>query len=100
MQNKIDFHLSRVLNLVLVQVTTVRSVPRVAIRLGMYQPAVSSALKRRRALTGNPILVRSGAGRVSTDAGLHAVKPFAALFRASSRLFSEVFDAYQQRVAG
>ena len=59
--DKIDLHLIRVLNTVL----TERSVSRAAIRLGMYQPAVSAALKRLRGLAGDPILVRSGAGAVA-----------------------------------
>ena len=41
--DKIDLHLIRVLHTVL----TERSVSRAAIRLGMHQPAVSAALKRR-----------------------------------------------------
>ena len=53
--DKIDLHLIRVLHTVL----TDRSVSRAAIRLGMYQPAVSSALKRLRELAGDPLLVRS-----------------------------------------
>ena len=85
MLDKIDLHLIRVLNTVLVE----RSVSRAAIRLGMYQPAVSAALKRLRALAGDPILVRSGAGMVPTDAGLRMVEPSAAILRASSLLFSE-----------
>jgi hypothetical protein len=40
--DKIDLHFIRVLHTVL----TERSVSRAAIRLGMYQPAVSAALKR------------------------------------------------------
>ena len=96
MLDKIDLHLIRVLNTVLVE----RSVSRAAIRLGMYQPAVSAALKRLRALAGDPILVRSGAGMVPTDAGLRMVEPSAAILRASSLLFSEAraFDPLTARV--
>ena len=50
--DKIDLHLIRVLHTVL----TDRSVSRAAIRLGMYQPAVSAALKRL--LTGQVSLRR------------------------------------------
>ncbi len=57
-------------------------------RLGMYQPAVSAALKRLRELAGDPILVRSGAGMVPTDAGLRMIEPSASILRASSMLFS------------
>ncbi|MEO8021623.1 LysR family transcriptional regulator [Polaromonas sp.] len=83
--DKIDLHLIRVLNTVL----TERSVSRAAIRLGMYQPAVSAALKRLRELAGDPLLVRSGAGMVPTDAGLRMVEPSARILRAAEVLFSD-----------
>jgi DNA-binding transcriptional LysR family regulator len=63
MFDKIDLHLIRVLHTVLVE----RSVSRAALRLGMYQPAVSAALKRLRELAGDPLLVRSGAGMVAKN---------------------------------
>ncbi|MBA4329185.1 MAG: LysR family transcriptional regulator [Polaromonas sp.] len=89
--DKIDLHLIRVLNTVL----TERSVSRAAIRLGMYQPAVSAALKRLRELAGDPLLVRSGAGMVPTDAGLRMIEPSASILRAAEVLFSDArgFDA-------
>lgn len=89
--DKIDLHLIRVLNTVL----TERSVSRAAILLGMYQPAVSSALKRLRELAGDPILVRSGTGMVPTDAGLRMIEPSASILRAAGMLFSDArgFDA-------
>lgn len=89
--DKIDLHLIRVLNTVL----TERSVSRAAIRLGMYQPAVSAALKRLRALAGDPILVRAGAAMVPTDAGLRMIEPSASILRAAGMLFSDArgFDA-------
>ena len=83
--DKIDLHLIRVLNTVL----TERSVSRAAIRLGMYQPAVSAALKRLRGLAGDPILVRTGAGMVPTDAGLRMIEPSASILRAAGLLFSD-----------
>ncbi len=83
--DKIDLHLIRVLNTVL----TERSVSRAAIRLGMYQPAVSAALKRLRALAGDPLLVRSGPGMVPTDAGLRMIEPSARILRAAEVLFSD-----------
>ena len=83
--DKIDLHLIRVLNTVL----TERSVSRAAIRLGMYQPAVSAALKRLRGLAGDPILVRSGPGMVPTDAGLRMLEPSASILRAAGMLFSD-----------
>ncbi|RZL65638.1 MAG: LysR family transcriptional regulator [Variovorax sp.] len=83
--DKIDLHLIRVLHTVL----TERSVSRAAIRLGMYQPAVSAALKRLRDLSGDPLLVRSGSGMVPTDAGLRMIEPSASILRAAEVLFSD-----------
>jgi DNA-binding transcriptional LysR family regulator len=83
--DKIDLHLIRVLYTVL----TDRSVSRAAIRLGMYQPAVSAALKRLRDLSGDPLLVRSGSGMVPTDAGLRMIEPSASILRAAEVLFSD-----------
>ncbi len=83
--DKIDLHLIRVLHTVL----TERSVSRAAIRLGMYQPAVSSALKRLRALSGDPLLVRSGSGMVPTDAALRMIEPSASILRSAEVLFSD-----------
>jgi DNA-binding transcriptional LysR family regulator len=85
MFDKIDLHLIRVLHTVLVE----RSVSRAALRLGMYQPAVSAALKRLRELAGDPLLVRSGAGMVPTVAGLRMVEPAADILRAAEMLFSD-----------
>ncbi len=83
--DKIDLHLIRVLHTVL----TERSVSRAAIKLGMYQPAVSASLKRLRELAGDPLLVRSGAGMVPTDAGLRMIEPSASILRAAEMLFSD-----------
>jgi DNA-binding transcriptional LysR family regulator len=83
--DKIDLHLIRVLHTVL----TERSVSKAALRLGMYQPAVSAALKKLRELAGDPLLVRSGAGMVPTDAGLRMVEPSASILRAAEMLFSD-----------
>ncbi|MRU29890.1 LysR family transcriptional regulator, partial [Xylella fastidiosa subsp. multiplex] len=63
---------------------TDRSVSRAAIRLGMYQPAVSAALKRLRELLGDPLLVRLGSGMVPTDAGLRMIEPVASILRAAA----------------
>jgi DNA-binding transcriptional LysR family regulator len=70
-------------------VLTERSVSRAALRLGMHQPAVSAALKRLRELAGDPLLVRSGAGMVPTDAGLRMVEPAAGILRGAEVLFSD-----------
>jgi DNA-binding transcriptional LysR family regulator len=83
--DKIDLHLIRVLHTVL----TERSVSRAALRLGMHQPAVSAALKRLRELAGDPLLVRSGAGMVPTDAGLRMLAPSASILRAAESMFSD-----------
>ena len=83
--DKIDLHLIRVLHTVL----TERSVSRAALKLGMYQPAVSAALKRLRELAGDPLLVRSGSAMVPTDAGLRMVEPSASILRAAEVLFSD-----------
>lgn len=83
--DKIDLHLIRVLHTVL----TERSVSRAAVRLGMHQPAVSTALKRLRELSGDPLLVRSGPGMVATDAGLRMIEPSASILRAAEVLFSD-----------
>lgn len=82
--DKIDLHLIRVLHTVL----TERSVSRAALKLGMYQPAVSASLKRLRDLAGDPLLVRSGPGMVPTDAGLRMIEPSASILRAAETLFS------------
>lgn len=84
--DKIDLHLIRVLHTVL----TERSVSKAALRLGMYQPAVSASLKRLRELSGDPLLVRSGSGMVPTDAGLRMIEPSASILRAAQMLFSDV----------
>lgn len=83
--DKIDLHLIRVLHTVL----TERSVSRAALRLGMHQPAVSAALKRLRDLAGDPLLVRSGASMMPTDAALLMVEPAAAILRSAEALFSD-----------
>ncbi len=68
---------------------TERSVSKAAIRLGMHQPAVSSALKRLRDFSGDPLLVRSGSGMVPTVAGQRMLEPSASILRAASMLFSD-----------
>ncbi len=83
--DKIDLHLIRVLHTVL----TERSVSRAALRLGMYQPQVSAALKRLRELAGDPLLVRSGATMVPTDAALRMIEPSASILRAAEVLFTD-----------
>ncbi|MFT4190237.1 MAG: LysR family transcriptional regulator [Comamonas sp.] len=84
--DKIDLHLIRVLHTVM----TERSVSRAAVKLGMHQPAVSAALKRLRAFAGDPLLVRSGASMVPTEAGLRMIEPAASILRAAEGLFADV----------
>ncbi len=97
MFDKIDLHLIRVLHTVL----TERSVSRAALRLGMYQPAVSASLKRLRELAGDPLLVRSGASMVPTVAGLRMIEPAADILRSAEMLFSDAraFDPVTARQA-
>lgn len=86
--DKLDFHLIRVLHTVL----TERSVSRAADRLDMHQPAVSAALRRLREVAGDPLLVRSGANMVPTDAGLRMIESSAEILRAVQALFSDARD--------
>ncbi|MEZ5662992.1 MAG: LysR family transcriptional regulator [Burkholderiaceae bacterium] len=85
MFDKIDLHLIRVLHTVL----TERSVSRAALRLGMYQPAVSASLRRLRELAGDPLLVRSGSGMVPTVAALRMIEPAAEILRSAETLFAQ-----------
>lgn len=68
---------------------TERSVSRAAVRLGMHQPAVSASLKRLRVYAGDPLLVRSGAHMVPTEAALRMVAPAASVLRSAQMLFSD-----------
>lgn len=88
--DKIDIHLIRVLHTVL----TEKSVSRAALKMGMYQPAVSAVLRQLRNLLGDPLLVRSGANMVPTDLGLHLIAPSARVLDAVETLFmgSREFD--------
>ncbi len=82
--DKVDLHLIRVLHTVLSE----QSVSRAALRLGMHQPQVSAALRRLREIAGDPLLVRSGAGMVPTEAGLRMIEPSASILREADMLFS------------
>jgi hypothetical protein len=62
----IDLHLVKVLHTVVSE----QSVSRAALRLGSGQPLVSAQLRRLRALTGDPLLVRAGTGLAPTDTAL------------------------------
>ncbi|HEX7440864.1 MAG TPA: LysR family transcriptional regulator, partial [Caldimonas sp.] len=69
--DKIEVFLIRVLQTLI----TERSVSRAAMRLQSTQPAVSAQLKRLRALTGDPLLVRAGNGMVPTETALQLLAP-------------------------
>ena len=80
---KIELQLIRVLHTLI----TERSVSRAAMKLASTQPAVSAQLKRLRALTGDPLLVRAGNGMMPTDAALALVEPATRLLQDAERLF-------------
>jgi DNA-binding transcriptional LysR family regulator len=68
---RLDTQLLRVLYLVLQE----RSVSRAADKLGITQPAVSSALKRLRDITGDQLLVRTRNGMTATEHALTLIGP-------------------------
>ena len=80
----IDLHLIRVLLTVIQE----RSVSRAALRLGSSQPVVSAQLKRLRALTGDPLLVRSGAAMQPTAHALTLLEPATRLLQQAESLFA------------
>lgn len=82
--DKIELYLIRVLHTLI----TERNVSRAALRLRSTQPAVSAQLKRLRALTGDPLLVRAGHGMTPTATALQLVGPATALLAEADRLFS------------
>ncbi|MBK6864954.1 MAG: LysR family transcriptional regulator [Ideonella sp.] len=82
--DKIELYLIRVLHTLI----TERSVSRAALRLHSTQPAVSAHLKRLRALTGDPLLVRAGNEMTPTETALQLVAPAANLLHEAERLFS------------
>lgn len=71
-----------------------RSVSRVALKLNQSQPAVSVALKRLRAILGDPLLVRDKGGMVPTERALrllsHAKEALAQID--SMTAHTDVFD--------
>jgi DNA-binding transcriptional LysR family regulator len=82
--NNIELHLVRVLHTVIAE----RSVSRAALRLRTTQPVVSAQLKRLRAITGDPLLVRAGQGLVPTAAALAMLEPAQRLLQDAEALFS------------
>ena len=81
--DKIDLSLIRVLHTVI----TERSVSRAAMKLQRSQPAISSQLKRLRALTGDPLMVRSGAGMVPTAMALSLLPAATQVLQGAQALF-------------
>jgi len=82
--DKIELYLIRVLKTLI----TERSVSRAAMRLQSTQPAVSAQLKRLRALTGDPLLVRAGNNMAPTETALRLLEPATRLLQDADRLFS------------
>jgi DNA-binding transcriptional LysR family regulator len=80
----IDLHLIRVLHTVVHE----RSVSRAAVKLASTQPAVSAQLKRLRALTGDPLLVRAGQQMQATPTALQLLAPAARMLQDAETLFS------------
>ena len=80
----IDLHLIRVLHTVIHE----RSVSRAALKLASTQPAVSAQLRRLRALTGDPLLVRAGQQMQPTETALQLLDPAARMLQDAERLFS------------
>ncbi len=62
-------------------------------RLHSTQPAVSAQLKRLRALTGDPLLVRAGNGMTPTETALQLLDPASRLLQDADRLFSRALAA-------
>ena len=83
--DKIELYLIRVLHTLISE----RSVSRAAMRLHSTQPAVSAQLKRLRALTGDPLLVRVGSRMAPTAAALELLEPAAQILKNADRLFSQ-----------
>ena len=81
--DKIELYLVRLFHTVI----TERSISRAALRLQTTQPAVSAKLKRLRALTGDPLLVRAGHGMVPTPAALALMEPAAEILRNAQTMF-------------
>lgn len=79
----IDLHLIRVMHTLISE----RSVSRAALRLSSTQPAVSAKLKRLRALTGDPLLVRAGQGMQPTERAMQLLDPAAIILQQAARLF-------------
>jgi DNA-binding transcriptional LysR family regulator len=78
----IDSYLLRVLYTLIQE----KNVSRTAVKLNQSQPAISTALKRLREMTGDELLVRSKAGMVPTDYALSLVEPLRQALAAVDRI--------------
>lgn len=91
-----DLNLLRVLDAMLAQ----RNTTRVGETIGLSQPAVSSALKRLRDLTGDPLFVREGNSLVATPYALSLRQPVRAALESIERaLAGGAFDPATSRRA-
>ena len=90
--DNIELHLVRVLHVLI----TERSVSRAALKLQSTQPVVSAQLKRLRALTGDPLLVRAGNGMTPTQTALALAQPAVQLLHEAERLFSPLVARVQR----
>lgn len=79
----LDLHLIRILYLLLLE----KSVSRVAIKLNQPQPSISAALRKLRALTGDPILVRGARQMVPTLHGEGLLAPAKRILDETDYLF-------------
>lgn len=79
----LDLHLIRILYMLLCE----RNVSRVALRLNQPQPSISASLRKLRALTGDPLLVRGARGMVPTAHGISLLKPAKRILDETERLF-------------
>lgn len=83
--DKIDLYLIRTLHTLISE----RSVSRAAMRLHSTQPAVSTQLKRLRALTGDPLLVRVGSNMAPTAIALALLEPAAQILKGADSMFGQ-----------
>ncbi|WP_088279339.1 LysR family transcriptional regulator [Ideonella sp. A 288] len=81
--DKIELSLIRAFHTVI----TERSVSRAALKLHTSQPALSGQLKRLRALTGDPLLVRAGSGMAPTAVALSLMPAAAQVLQGAQALF-------------
>lgn len=89
--DKIEVQLVRALHTLI----TERSVSRAALKLRTTQPALSAKLRRLRELTGDPLLVRGGAGMVPTATALALMPTATDVLQGLQRLFGASAPAHR-----